>query len=44
MNRKLKPTKSTTQARNEQVPLILEELGKNIENFEIAIQNKTNSS
>lgn len=40
MNRKLKPTKSTTQARDKQVALILEEFEKDIENFKIAIQNK----
>ena len=32
--------KSTIQARDEQVALILEELEKDIESFKIAIQNK----
>ena len=37
MNRKLKTTKSTIQARDQQVAFILEELEKDIENFKIAL-------
>ena len=40
MNRKLKPTKSVIQARDEQVAAKLEDLEKDLENFKKAIQNK----
>ena len=40
MNRKLKPTKSVIQARDEQVAAILEDLEKDLENFKKAIQSK----
>lgn len=40
MNRKGRPTKSTMQARDEQVARILEELEREIEKFKLTIQNR----
>ena len=40
MNRKLRPTKSTIQARDEQVARILEKLERDIEKFKTTTQNK----
>ena len=40
MSRKLRSTKSTTQARDKQVAKIFEKLEGNIEKFKTTIQNK----
>ena len=40
MNRKLKPTKSAQQIKDEHVALMLSEIEKNIDSFKIALGNK----
>ena len=40
MNRKLKPTKSAWQIKDEHVALMLSEIEKNIDSFKIALGNK----
>ena len=43
MNRKLKPTKSAQQIKDEHVALMLSEIEKNIDSFKIALGNKKNN-
>ena len=43
MSRRNRPSKTNEQIRNEQVALVLGELEKDIENFKIAIEKKTNN-
>ena len=40
MSRKLRPTKSAQQIKDEQIVLLLEEIKKDIENFKIIISEK----
>ena len=40
MNRKVRPTKSAQQIRDEQIALMLGEIENNIEKFKIALSNK----
>ena len=40
MNRKLRPTKSTQQLKDEQMGFMLEEIQKEIENFKLIISKK----
>ena len=42
MNRKLRPTKSTYQIKEEQVNFLLEDIGKNLEEYKKALEKSNN--
>ena len=43
MNRKLRPTRSTQQIKEEQINFLLEDIEKNLEEYKKAIEIKTNN-